>query len=96
MNEDELRDLAERTQEIHRITEVLGWELFVDRAKHEIAKHQQLILSGRLEQDEYHREAGWLQGALAMIGLPEQALKEYLSKREAFEAENGLGPPMAE
>lgn len=88
MEETDLRDLAERTQEIHRLTEVLGWELFRDRAHAEIAKHQRSILSGRLSEADYRREAGWVEGALAILGLPEQTMKEFLARREAFDAEH--------
>lgn len=90
MTEDELRDLAERTQEIHRITETLGWELFTDRVKAEVAHHQQRILGGRLDLDDYHREAGWVQGALAVLGMPEQAMKELLGARERFDEQKAL------
>lgn len=85
MNEDELRDLAERTQAIIEMAEGHAWALFKDRAQAEILAHQRRILSGRLSEEDYRREAGWVDGALAVLSLPTQLEHEYLGARERFE-----------
>jgi hypothetical protein len=87
VTEDELRDLGERTQTIMQMVEQIGWDLFVDRAKAEIQKHELRILGGRLEPAEYQREAGWVQGALFILGLPQEAWNQYLAARARFDEE---------
>lgn len=85
MTEDELRDLAERTQQISEMAESHAWELFKDRAQVEIISHQKRILGGRLSEESYRREAGWIDGALAVLSLPTQINQEYLRIRAQLE-----------
>lgn len=90
MTEDDLRDLSERTQQIQQLTETIGWALYFDRAKAEITQHQNRILGGRLDESDYHREAGFVQGALAMLNLPQQSVDEYQRARQHFEEEKAF------
>jgi hypothetical protein len=90
VTEDEIRDLGERVQQIAELTETIGWALFFDRAKVEITQHQNRILGGRLEEADYHREAGWVQGALAIIGLPQQTITEFQRARTRYDEEKQL------
>jgi hypothetical protein len=77
VTDDELRDLAERTHQLVQLAKSPGWALFVDRASIEIARHQRLILGGRLDEAAYRRETGWLEGAQALLAVPEKAQSEY-------------------
>jgi hypothetical protein len=85
VNEDELRDLAERTQQIHDLVSTIGWGMFVDRAHAEITKKQKAILGGNLSADDYRRDTGWVAGALAMLALPAVTAQEYQRQRQAYE-----------
>jgi hypothetical protein len=62
-----------------------AWELLKDRAQAEIIAHRRRILSGRLSEESYRREAGWVDGALAILSLPTQINAEYLRERERFD-----------
>lgn len=85
MTEEELRDLAERTQQIGELANSIGWDLFVDRAHAEITKKQKAILSGNMDAEQYRRDTGWVAGALAMLSLPTQAREEYARARQQYE-----------
>lgn len=76
MNDQEFADLAERTHQLKTLTGQTGWPMYLDRAHAEIAKHQRLILGGNLTEPEYRRETGWVQGALLILELPDQAQEE--------------------
>ena len=69
------------------MAETHAWELFKDRAQVEILAHQKRILSGRLSEESYRREAGWVDGALAILSLPTQINQEYLRVRAQLEEE---------
>ena len=87
MNDDELRDLAERTQQIRDMAETGGWAMLCDRVLAEVSMHQKRILGGRLSEEEYRREAGFVEGAMSALQMPDRVLTEYLRVRERFEAE---------
>lgn len=89
MDDAEFSELAERTQQLVEVSQTLGWKLYEDRARVELAKHQHAILNGQLDHDRYQRECGWLDGAVTMLGLPAQAQKELqdAALRRAAEAD---------
>jgi hypothetical protein len=76
---------------ISEMAETRAWELFKDRAQVEIISHQKRILAGRLSEEQYRREAGWVDGALAILSLPTQINAEYMRERERFEEAKTIG-----
>lgn len=88
MNDQEYADLAERTQQLHELTETPGWAMFLDRAGAEIGKHQRIILGGHLTEEEYRRETGWVQGATVILDLPGKAQYELEQAATERQEEN--------
>jgi hypothetical protein len=86
MTDEELRDLQERCQLISEMAASPGWTLLRDRAAHTIGTSQQRILNGRLDHNEYIREAGWQAGAFFILDLPGQIVTE-LENELAFRRE---------
>lgn len=72
MTEDDFRDLLERNQLVQELTEHAGWPLFIDRAVHTIAEKQKRVLSGRITEEEYRADTGWLEGAQYVLTVPER------------------------
>ena len=59
------------------MTKDTGWELLKDRAADDIGKHQRRILQANVtDLAEYKKLAGWVEGAMFVLTLPERMQKE--------------------
>jgi hypothetical protein len=69
------------------MAQTLGWDLFFDRAKAEIESHQRSIMAGNLSAEDYRKESGWIQGALAVLNLPNKMRDDFQRKHAQYEEE---------
>lgn len=82
----QLREMIERRAAIIELMRTPGWNHLYEFVQNEINRRSQRIVLGRLEIDEYQREAGWCQGALA----PFQSLERIDSLIAQALAEEGI------
>ena len=84
MNDDEFRDLIERTHAIQELTRTPGWQYLVDRAHASIAPRQKAVLDGNPKNmEDYRRATGWIDGALAVLDIPAVVAREIDAERRA-------------
>ena len=86
MDDDEFRDLQERSALIEEISRHPGWDMLVDRAHVTLASMQQSIINGRLNRSDYKNRCGFVEGAFFVLHLPDKVRKE-LEEELAFREE---------
>lgn len=87
MDDNEFRDLQERSALIAEMAAHPGWTMLVDRAHATLAAKQQRILNGQLgDYTEYQKQCAYVDGALDVLHLPNRVAKE-LEEEMAFRDE---------
>ena len=89
MEDDEFRELQERSHQILALTQHPGWELLVDRATDGTWRKRELILSGNLtDHEQYKTTITWVTGAEFVLSIPsliEQELGVEQERRHELE-----------
>src|SRR4029077_13948815 len=84
LNDEDFRDVAERTSLIREMTEHPGWAMLLDRASVSLGSRQKALYQGQIENmEDYLKQTSWLEGASFIIGLPAVVQNEL--NREAAE-----------
>jgi len=82
MDDNEFRDLQERSALIEEISRQPGWDMLVDRAHATLASVQQSILNGKLDPDDYKSRCGFVEGAFFVLHLPAKVRDELENELE--------------
>lgn len=89
MNPDQLRELQELAHQLEELTKTDAWKILVDYAQYGdgmLASHQKYLISGLCKTtEEYQKQAGWVQGCLAVLNAPENVRK--MSDKYSAEAQ---------
>lgn len=71
MEDDEFRELQERSHQIIALTQHPGWALLVDRANVGLwAKHNLLVSGGAKDYEHYKTSIAWMEGAQYVLAVP--------------------------
>jgi hypothetical protein len=83
VNEDEFRGLQERVQLINDLAEHPGWEVALDRARHQLYFRQKQLIMGKAKSyEEYVQICAWMDGLSFFMQLPEMVQKELQDELE--------------
>jgi hypothetical protein len=89
MDDDEFRELQERSQLILDLVEHPGWSLLVDRANVGLWAKQNLLISGGAKDFEHYKTSlAWMEGAQYVLGVPSlinEELKVEQIRRDELE-----------
>lgn len=90
MNENELRDLQERTHRIRELQRDPAWELLHDYCSTIInAKNRNLLNGNAKTIEDYRADAGWISGAMFVLKAAdhlEQQLETQMQLKAELEA----------
>jgi hypothetical protein len=73
VNEDQIRDLLERADQIRSLTQHPAWALLTDFVHSQLEAKQRALLGG-MHDDllRYKFDSGWVQGAMAVLHAPDR------------------------
>jgi len=87
MDDQEFRDLQERSALIEQMSEHPGWAMLIDRAHYTIGAKQQQILKGDIpDYTAYQKAVAYVEGARDVLLLPDKVARE-LEEEMAFRDE---------
>ena len=75
--DEKLREYAEWHGALNELEKTKGWQVFVDRLRHDAQDHRNLICAGRLDIEKYRHECGVLAGLAQAVNVPAVVKSEY-------------------
>lgn len=96
-SDSEIKALAEEVEALKQMEQTPGWQYAKQRLDGVYAKHQNLILLGRLDRDEYLRQCGALFGLSHLLELRQKVeaeLDRMIAERKLL-SEQGEEEPLA-
>ena len=77
MEDNEFRELQERSHLILELTSLPGWIMLMDRANEGIWAKHNLVMSGKLPNfEQYKTTIAWMDGAQYVLAVPDMVQQE--------------------